>query len=142
MVTLLKRNFLGHLAFISKGKPLCTPITYYFDDEDNALISYSAEGFKMDAMRENGLISLQVEEIESNSNWLSVLANGTFEELQGSKAKAQLHKFTQGVKNIITKKGKSHPEFINEFSSKSPSKDVPIVYRIKINEITGKRKDT
>ena len=58
----------------------------------------------MDAMRENRLVSLQVEEIESNNNWLSVLAHGTFEELQGSEAQSQLYQFTEGVKSIIAKK--------------------------------------
>lgn len=55
-------------------------------------------------MRENSLVSLQVEEIESNNNWLSVLAHGTFEELQGSEAQSQLYQFTEGVKSIIAKK--------------------------------------
>ena len=142
MVTILKRNYLGYLAYIFKGRPSSVPITYHFDDANDAIISYSAEGHKMDAMRENSLVSLQVEEIESNNNWLSVLAHGTFEELKGIESKSQLDQFAEGVKSTNTQKEHSHPEFISEFSSTSNSKNVPIVYRFKINEITGKRKDT
>ncbi|TLP74251.1 pyridoxamine 5'-phosphate oxidase family protein [Maribacter sp. ACAM166] len=142
IITLLKKNYLGHLAYISNGRPSSLPITYYFDEANNAIISYSSEGHKIDSMRENGSVSLQVEEVKSNSNWLSVLVHGTFEELSGSDAKSQLHQFTKGVKSVITKKEHSHPEFISEFSSKLYLKSVPIVYRINIIEITGKRKET
>ena len=141
-VTLLKNNYTGHLAFIAQRIPFALPITYYYDTANNAIISYSSKGLKIDAMRENDTVSLQVEEIESNSNWQSVLVLGTFEELHGSDAKYYLHQFTEGVKSIIAQKEHKHPEFISEFSSKLYSRGIPIVYRIKILEIIGKRKET
>jgi len=141
-ITLLKDNYIGHLSYIAQGSPFTIPITYYYDKISYAIISYSAEGHKMDSMRKNSEVALEVEEIESNNNWQSVLVHGTFEELHGSDAKYYLHEFTEGVKSIITQKEHTHPEFISEFSSKSSSKKIPVVYRIKIEEITGKRKET
>ena len=141
IITLLKDNYIGHLSYIAQGRPFTIPITYFYDLGSNAIISYSAEGHKMEAMRKNGAVSLEVEEIVSNSNWQSVLAHGTFDELHGSDAKYYLHQFTEGVKNIIKQKEQTLPEFISEFSSKSSSKKIPVVYRIKILEITGRRKE-
>lgn len=37
MVTILKRNYLGHLAYIFKGRPSSVPITYHFDDANDVL---------------------------------------------------------------------------------------------------------
>ena len=141
-ITLLKDNYIGHLSYIAQGRPFTIPITYFYDQGSNAIISYSAEGHKMDAMRKNGAVSLEVEEIVSNNNWQSILAHGTFEELNGTDAKYYLHQFTEGVKSIIKEKEHTLPEFISEFSSKSSSKKNPVVYRFKILEITGRRKET
>ena len=141
-IRLLKNNYTGHLGFISKGDPHVIPITYHYNQADNTIISYSEEGHKINAMRDNGSVSLQVEDIISNSNWQSVLVLGTFEEIKGSNAKLLLHQFTEGVKNILKVKERKHPEFISEFSSKTYSGGIPIVYRINVSEMKGKRKET
>lgn len=138
----LIHNYTGHLGFLSQGHPFVIPITYYYNRADHAIISYSAEGHKIDAMRINSSVSMQTEEIVSVNNWQSVLVHGTFEELHGIDAKNQLHEFTQGVKGAILQKEKRKTEFISEFSSKLYSRGTPVVYRIKILEMTGKRKET
>ena len=137
----LRDNFMGHLAFISKEQPFVIPITYYFDPTDNTVISYSALGHKIHAMRENKSVSMVVEDIQSMTNWESVMIHGTYEELEGSTAKQKLHQFTQGVKGLLLQKEQKEVEFISEFSSKLYSRGVPIVYRINILEIRGKRRE-
>ncbi len=134
----LKENYIGRLAFISQGRPYSLPITYFYDEPNNAIVSYSGEGHKLNSMRLNNSISFQVDEIELASNWKSVLIHGEFEELSGSDARYQLHQFASGVKDIIEKKEKRDVHFISEFSSKISSGEIPIVYRLKIMEITGK----
>lgn len=137
----LRDNFIGHLAFISKGRPYVVPITYYFDPSDNTIISYSAEGHKIEAMRKNNSVSMVVEEIRSMTNWESAMLSGTYEELEGSTAKQQLHLFTKGVKGLLLQKEDKEVEFISEFSSKLYSRGIPIVFRIQILDITGKRRE-
>lgn len=134
----LKENYIGHLAFISQGRPYVLPITYFYDEPNNAIISYTGEGHKLNAMRLNNSVSFQVDEIESASNWQSVLVHCVFEELSGSDAKYRLHQFATGVKDIIEKKEKKDVHFINEFSSKISSDEIPTVYQLKIMEMTGK----
>ncbi len=139
-VELLSNNYIGRLAFIVGKTPYIIPITYYYYDQgDNSIISYSLEGHKIDAMRKNQSVSVEVDEIESISRWKSVLVHGQFEELKGIDAKSQLHEFSQGVKDVIDRKEERKLQFIHEFSSKlGADGSSPIVYRIKISEITGK----
>lgn len=138
---ILRNNYNGHLAYVSQGRPYVVPVTFYFDHEDNSIISYTAEGHKIDAMRKNPSVSMVAEEVQSLVNWESAVIHGTFEELEGSLAKQKLHQFAEGVKNIIHQKDNKAVEFISEFSSKSYARGLPIVYRIKILEITGKRRE-
>ena len=141
-IELLNNNYIGHLAFISHREPYILPITYSYNQKSNSIIGYSAEGHKIDAMRKNDLVSLEVEEIKSVNNWRSVNVHGTFEELQGIDAKYLLHEFAQKVKKLVEQKEGSHPEFISEFSSKLYGQGIPIVYRINIQEITGKYRNS
>ncbi len=137
----LRNTYNGHLAYISQGKPYVIPITYYFDHEDNSIVSYSAKGHKIDAMRKNPSVSMVAEQIQSIVNWKSALVHGTFEELEGEFAKQKLHGFYEGVKGIIRRNEDRAVEFINEFSSKLYSRGTPVVYRIKILEMTGKKRE-
>ena len=134
----LETNYIGFLSFVWKNNPFVIPITFYFNKADNSLISYSSEGHKVEAMRISNYVSLCVSNITSINNWQSVLVHGKFEELVGAHAKDQLRKFAQGIKkNILIKENKRH-QLISDFSSKIMSRSQPIVFRIKISQITGK----
>ncbi len=140
-ISILLNNYFGNLGVISQNMPYVIPITYYFDKEDGTIISYTADGLKLSAMRKNKHVSLAVQEITSVNNWQSVLVHGTFEELTGIDAKQQLHTFSEGVKKLIFEKEQKEAEFISEFSNKSYQKGIPTVFKINITEITGKRKE-
>jgi len=138
-IELLQNSYIGRLAFNVGESPYIVPITYYFDQNNNNVISYALEGQKIDAMRKNQSVSMEVDVIDSISQWKSVLVHGQFEELQGIDAKSQLHEFSQGVKDVINRNEAKKLQFIHEFSSKLRADGAsPIVYRIKISEITGK----
>ena len=137
-ILLLENNYIGNLAYIFRNQPFIAPITYYFDKEQHIIIGYSAEGHKITAMRKCNSVSLHVGEIESVNNWKSILVHGTYQELTGTDAKAQLHNFSTGVKHIITIKKHKELDFISQFSSKIYKNDIPIVFIIKIEQITGR----
>ena len=135
---LLETNYIGHLAYIYQNRPFIAPITFFFDKDKNAIIAYSNEGHKVRAMRKNTSVCLEVSEIDSVNNWNSVLAHGFFKELEGSDAKAYLHTFSLGVKDLIIVKKHKKLDFINQFSSKKNKDDTPIVFLIEIQEVTGR----
>ncbi len=141
-IAVLKNNYIGRLGYIAKGSPYIIPITYfYYDDSNNSIICYSGEGHKIEAMRKNHTVSLEVDEIKSVNSWRSILVHGVFEEIQGIDARHLLHEFAEGVKSIINEKEHTLPHAISDFSSKMHQEKIPIVFRIKILEITGKRKE-
>jgi nitroimidazol reductase NimA-like FMN-containing flavoprotein (pyridoxamine 5'-phosphate oxidase superfamily) len=135
---ILTNNYIGNLAYIYRDRPFIAPITYFFDAENNIIIGYSAEGHKINAMRKNSNVSVNVAEIDSVNDWKSVLAHGSFEELSSCTSKAKLHQFSIGVKDLIITREHRKLDFINEFSSKIYTDDLPVIFQIKVKEITGK----
>jgi nitroimidazol reductase NimA-like FMN-containing flavoprotein (pyridoxamine 5'-phosphate oxidase superfamily) len=138
--SLLANNYIGHLAYIYKGRPYIVPSTYFFDGK-NTIIGYSTEGHKTMAMRKSNKVSLEVSEVNNINNWISVLAHGVFEELSGSSAKKGLREFATGIKDLVLRKEERNLHFISEFSSKIYNEEMPIVFKITINEMTGKSRD-
>ena len=138
---LLGDNYIGHLSYIAGEWPYSLPITYYYNSAKNMVISYAAEGHKIEAMRKNPNVSLEVNEIDSVSHWRSVLVHGKFEELEGLDARYYLHEFAEGVKSLLRRKEDTFANSIEEFSSKMDSEKLPVVYRIVIDEMTAKFRD-
>lgn len=136
---LLGNNFIGHLAYMANSTPFVVPVTYYYNQKENILISYSNEGHKIDAMRLHSSVSMQIEEIQSINQWKSLLLIGDFEELKGSEAKMYLHSFAQNVKSVMAKKESTNPELISFFSSKLNTNSIPIVYRIHVHQMIGRK---
>jgi nitroimidazol reductase NimA-like FMN-containing flavoprotein (pyridoxamine 5'-phosphate oxidase superfamily) len=137
-LTLLENNYIGYLSYIYRNRPFIAPITYFFNKSENEIIGYSAEGHKVTAMRKNNNVCLNVSDVDSVNEWKSVSAQGVYEELEGSSAKAKLHEFSLGVKDLIIKKEHRELDFISQFSSKIYKNDMPVIFTIKVEELTGK----
>ncbi|GAA4810088.1 pyridoxamine 5'-phosphate oxidase family protein [Litoribaculum gwangyangense] len=137
---ILNNNYIGHLAYVYKNSPFVIPITYYYDKKNLTVIGYTGEGHKTKALRANNAVALEIAEIQSVDEWKSILIQGTFEELEGSDAKYELHKFSLGVKKLIKENENKELQFIPEFSGKTHFEALPIVYHINIQEITGKQR--
>ncbi len=137
-IRILQNNYVGHLGYIWQQTPFVVPVTYFFDKESKCILGYSGDGHKIKAMRKNTAVSLAIEEVESITKWRSVLVQGKFEEIKGGDAKYNLHKFVEGVKNIISERGKKRPSSLKEFTSKINFEIISVVYRIRIEEILGK----
>ncbi|MCK8479502.1 pyridoxamine 5'-phosphate oxidase family protein [Psychroserpens algicola] len=133
---ILSHNYIGYLSYIYLNKPYVVPITYFF--KDNSIICYSSTGHKINAMRKHPHVSLQVASIDSVSEWKSVLVHGVYNEIEGSEAKALLHEFSLGIKDIIMRIEQKDLDYISEFSAKIYKEDLPIVFKIEIEGITGK----
>tara|TARA_R110002072_G_scaffold271545_1_gene431538 strand:- start:229 stop:681 length:453 start_codon:yes stop_codon:yes gene_type:complete len=136
----LSNNYIGHLAYVYNKSPYVIPITYHYDDIANAIIGYSGIGHKIKALRINSEVSLEVSEIDSVNKWQSVVVHGTYREFLGSTAKINLHKFSEGVKDIIKKTEARDLKFLSEFSSKIFKEGSPIVFKIDIEGLTGRER--
>jgi len=76
---LLAANRLARLACTKDGRPYVVPIYYAY--ADNHLYAFSMPGKKVEWMRSNPQVSLQVDERGAKREWRSVVADGLFEEL-------------------------------------------------------------
>ena len=71
---------IGRLGCVDNGEPYVVPINYVF--EDGSIYSHSLPGRKIEALRAHPRACLQVDEIESDFSWRSVIAYGNFEEIR------------------------------------------------------------
>ena len=130
--TVLLGSSLGHLACAKDDRPYVVPITFAF--ADNSIYSFSLIGRKIEWMRKNPAVCVQVDDFRKGSEWKSVVAYGVFEELPdrvGSKrerdhAWSLLSKHANwwepgGLKPITAAPAPSH-----------------LFYRIRIEKLTGR----
>ena len=75
----LTASSLGHLACARDNRPYVVPITFAF--ADNNIYSFSLIGQKIEWMRKNPEVCVQVGDFRQGREWRSVVAYGVFEEL-------------------------------------------------------------
>ena len=133
-----KNNILGRIGCNDGNKTYVVPISYVYDG--NFIIAHSVDGMKIKMMREHPNVCFEVDEMISYTNWKSVIAWGYFQELTDERERYYamklfidrfLHiKISQtATLDKIPKNG-----IIDDFQSTKR----PIIYRIVINEFTGK----
>jgi uncharacterized protein len=77
---LLSKQRIGRLGCVDNGEPYVVPINYLF--ENGVIYSHSLPGHKIDVLRAHPRACLQVDEVENDFEWRSVIAFGKFEELR------------------------------------------------------------
>lgn len=124
---------LGRLACSFRNQPYVVPIHAYLDGEH--LYSFATLGKKVEWMRENPKVCVQFDDITGRFHWTTIVVFGRYEELlnlPGEDAQAARQKAHQLFRNI--------PEWWQPASSTVAPRDsrMPVIYRIHIDEITGR----
>jgi nitroimidazol reductase NimA-like FMN-containing flavoprotein (pyridoxamine 5'-phosphate oxidase superfamily) len=83
---LLQSSHIGRLGCIVEGDPYVVPVNFIF--EDDSVYIHTLPGLKVEAMRAYPRVCLQVDRIESDSHWKSVIAYGNFEEIESATERA------------------------------------------------------
>lgn len=78
---LLNAASVGHLGCHHRGETYVVPLTFVY--EDGRIFSHSIEGKKLEMMRANPHVCLQVEDVRSLFDWRSAIVWGRFQELKG-----------------------------------------------------------
>lgn len=76
---LLAANRVGHLACAKGGQPYV--VCFNYAHADNHLYAFSLPGKKIDWMRSNPQVCVQVSERGQGRGWRSVVVDGRYEEL-------------------------------------------------------------
>jgi uncharacterized protein len=107
------------------------PVAYAF--HEGALYGFSHEGMKLDLMRRNPSVCVEIDQVEHLGSWRSVIAWGRFEELRGSDADAGAALAAARLGSLV-----SDPESRRRLEQALRKEPVPVIYRIRITERTGR----
>ncbi len=153
---LLKSELIGRLGCFDGNKVYVVPITYAYNN--GYIYGHTKDGLKIQMMRNNPNVCFEIDWMKDMSNWKSVIVYGTFEELKGDDANNGLEILMKSIISNLDRKSSpteasGHDNlgienFAFQHSFLSPflhSKNNEIfdivVYRIKVNEATGKYGD-
>lgn len=132
---LLARANVGRLACARENQPYVVPINFAFDG--SYFYGFTTLGKKVEWMRSNPLVCLEVDEVSNPNQWASIVASGRYEELPDEpayeKARKRAHAFLQ--KRAMW----WEPAYISQEHRDQPHSLTPIFYRIRIDSVTGHR---
>ena len=80
----LGRARIARLACARENQPYIVPVTMAFYEPfpgEGCLYGFTTRGQKLEWMRANPLVCVEVDEVKANDQWVSVIAFGHFEEL-------------------------------------------------------------
>ncbi len=149
----LKSELIGRIGCYGDGKVYVVPVTYAY--KDGYIYGHTKDGLKTHMMRNNPNVCFEIDWMKNIKNWKSVIAYGTFEELKGNSAKTGLEILLKTIMPILSEKfspieppsrDKADIEslafqqsFLSPFLHSHDKADFnTIVYRIKVDEFTGK----
>ena len=72
----------GHVARLvceMNDQPYAVPVYLAYDG--NYLFGFATMGYKIDCMRSNPLVCVEIDEVKSENQWMSVVVFGKYEEL-------------------------------------------------------------
>lgn len=82
MQELLRKVRFGHLACAHEGRPYVVPMHYAYDSQN--LYFFTTEGMKTHYIAANDQVCFQVEEVQDQTHWRSVMVTGRAEQLTKS----------------------------------------------------------
>lgn len=124
---LIAAGRIGRLGCVDNGEPYVVPINYVF--ADGSIYSHSLPGRKIDLLRAHPRACLQVDEIENELKWRSVIAYGNFEEIRVPSER----------RSILSKLLARFPLLtpVESLMAQDASAPDSIAFRIRIDRISG-----
>jgi hypothetical protein len=132
---LLERLGFGRLACARENQPYIVPI--YFAYEPDRLYGFATVGQKIEWMRSNPMVCIEVDEVRSHVEWASVIVRGRYEELPDTPEYSEVRLQAQSLlekRSLWWQTGFAAAQTRGQFD-----RDIPIFYCIHIEEITGHR---
>jgi nitroimidazol reductase NimA-like FMN-containing flavoprotein (pyridoxamine 5'-phosphate oxidase superfamily) len=131
----LARSGFGRLGCARDNQPYVVPIYYVYDDDH--LYGFTTLGQKVDWMRLNSNVCLEIDERISHDQWMSVIVFGRYEELPDTPENEAIRARAQELlqKRVMW----WEPAFVGLENRDMPHSVTPVCYRIHINGVSGKR---
>lgn len=131
----LARAGFGRLACARDDQPYIVPI--YFGHQPHHLYGFATSGQKIEWMRANPRVCVQVDEITGPDDWSSVVVLGRYEELP---ATDEYQRLREWAKSLLEKRSFWwQPGYAAAQVRSNPGKYASIFYCIHIQEMSGLR---
>lgn len=128
---LVREEVVARIGCHADGVTYVVPVAYAF--HEGALYGFSHEGRKLDMMRRNPRVCVEIDAVEHLGAWRSVIAWGWFEELNGEDAEAGATLAAQRLGGLV-----SDPASRKRLEDALRREPAPVIYRIRISERTGR----
>jgi nitroimidazol reductase NimA-like FMN-containing flavoprotein (pyridoxamine 5'-phosphate oxidase superfamily) len=124
----------GRLGSVQDGQPYVVPVSFAADREYAYL--FSMPGRKVDSMRKNPRVCLEVDRVSSQTLWMSIVVLGRYEELPDT---PESRPDRMRAQELLS----GHPSWwlpgaVTE-ADRAPENAQPIFYRIYMEHLTGRR---
>jgi nitroimidazol reductase NimA-like FMN-containing flavoprotein (pyridoxamine 5'-phosphate oxidase superfamily) len=136
---LLKQQLIGRIGCHADGLTYVVPVSYAYDGD--YIYSRTFEGMKINMMRRNPDVCFEVEDTKSLSKWRSVVAWGSFEELQEGLERKEAVRVLKGRKLPAMSSETMKLGSIWPFSSVDENID-GVIFRIRLKEKTGRYEES
>ena len=127
MEELLLGGRVGRIGCHAEGRSYVVPIAYAY--EDSCVYGHSADGLKVRTMRANPDVCFEVEDVRAMSEWRSVIAWGTYEELWGHEEEEAARRLRARFPEL-TPAASAHPDWT--------ARERGIFYRLRLARKTGR----
>jgi nitroimidazol reductase NimA-like FMN-containing flavoprotein (pyridoxamine 5'-phosphate oxidase superfamily) len=127
----LRDGTVGRIGVSNGDHTYVVPISYVYDGD--SIYGHSRLGQKIRMLRKNPSVCFGVDEIDDLANWRSVIAQGTYEELNGDLAAAAA-KLIRARLGPLTTSATAGPS--------GATGRAHVSYRIRLRETTGRYERT
>ena len=130
----LRRAGLARLACERNGQPYVVPVHLWYDDDHNCLYGFSTVGQKVDWMRQNPRVCVEIDDIDDPNHWVTLVVFGAYEEIPDDAT-------GRTVRERARLLFEPRPEWWLPAAARMPSHErhATVVYRIRIDRVTGRR---
>ncbi len=125
----------GRLACARDGQAYVVPFFFYLDPAEDFLYSFSILGQKVEWMRLNPKVCVEVDEVVDRDNWTAVVAFGRYQELDDSPAHAAARLRANELLQLHA--AWWLPGALTTGSAHDPR--TPLLFRIEVVQLTGRR---
>jgi nitroimidazol reductase NimA-like FMN-containing flavoprotein (pyridoxamine 5'-phosphate oxidase superfamily) len=131
---LLAHASVGRLGCSFENQPYVVPI--YFAYDSGYIYVFSTLGQKVKWMRANPKVCVQIDQIQSESEWASVVVNGDYEELPEPQYAAE----RQHASSLLAKRYHWWLNALGERQMRLGDASVePLFFRIRVHSMSGLR---
>jgi len=122
----------GRLACSLGDQPYVVPVCFAY--EEDSVYVFSTVGKKIEWMRANPKVCVQIDAITNQSQWVSVIANGRYEEL----TEPQFGSERDHARTLLEKRNQWWLNALAERRIESSDESIaPLFFRVRIDSMTG-----